>query len=300
MFKLAASPACAGTAMIGETVLRPALCTALAAALLVFAAAPPAGAAGFADVTTPSEPPAQVFGGYAKGCIAGAEALPPDGDGWQVMRPSRNRFWGHPTLIAFLENFAASAHAAGWPGLLVGDLAQPRGGPMGSGHRSHQTGLDVDIWFLPAPPQPLSPSQRESVSAVSMVAEGGMALSPAWSDGHAWLLQTAALYPEVDRIFVNPAIKQALCDSTSGDRSWLAKLRPWWGHDDHFHIGLHCPAGDGECVERPPIPAGDGCDASLDWWFSAEAREQLRTAPPAPRPTLDDLPAACRSVLFGG
>ncbi|MBL8666429.1 MAG: penicillin-insensitive murein endopeptidase [Rhodospirillales bacterium] len=279
-------------------------CIALAAAFLYFAGlaaiARPAQAVGFSDVTTPSEPPAQVFGGHAKGCVAGSEALPLEGDGWQVMRPSRNRFWGHPTLVAFIENFAGSARAAGWPGLLIGDLAQPRGGPMSSGHRSHQTGLDVDIWFLPAPPQALSRSDREGLSAVSMVAEGGTTLSPAWGDGYAWLLQTAAQYPEVDRIFVNPAIKQALCDTTTGDRTWLAKLRPWWGHDAHFHVGLHCPAGDGECVERPAIPPGDGCDASLAWWFSAEAREQLRTATPTPRPTLDDLPTACRGVLFGG
>ena len=119
-----------------------------AAVLSLLVSATTAGEANFGNATGASPPPAQVFGGHARGCLAGGEALPLDGDGWQVMRPSRNRFWGHPELIAFIESFAASVHAAGWPGLLIGDLAQPRGGPMTGGHRSHQTGLDVDIWFL--------------------------------------------------------------------------------------------------------------------------------------------------------
>ena len=235
-----------------------------------------AEASDFGEVAVASPPPARVIGGHARGCLAGGEALPLDGEGYQVMRPSRNRFWGHPQLIAFVETFAAHVQAEGWPGLLIGDLAQPRGGPMTSGHRSHQTGLDVDIWFLAAPRQPLSAGQREEISPVSMIA---------------------------DRIFVNPAIKRELCNSVAGNREWLSKLRPWWGHDAHFHVGLHCPSGDADCLERtPPVPDGDGCDASLDWWFSAEAREELRrdTGVPRPRLTLDELPPACREVLTGG
>ncbi|HYN37985.1 MAG TPA: penicillin-insensitive murein endopeptidase [Rhodospirillales bacterium] len=272
----------------------------VALSLAAMTATATAGEPDFGDAIVASSPPARVIGEHARGCLGGGEALPLDGDGWQVMRPSRNRFWGHPELIAFVSAFAAQVRAEGWTGLLIGDLAQPRGGPMSSGHRSHQTGLDVDIWFLEAPPLPMA--QREQISAVSMVAEGGDDLSAAWTDGHARLLYTAALYPQVDRIFVNPAIKRALCRSIDGDREWLRKLRPWWGHDAHFHVGLHCPAGDADCRERtPPVPAGDGCDASLDWWFSAEAREELRkgSGAPRPRPTIDDLPAACRIVLSG-
>src|SRR3954469_22183065 len=44
----------------------------------------------------PAAMPTRVIGFYAKGCIAGAEALPINGDSWQVMRLSRNRYWGHP------------------------------------------------------------------------------------------------------------------------------------------------------------------------------------------------------------
>ncbi|MBK8210735.1 MAG: penicillin-insensitive murein endopeptidase [Rhodospirillales bacterium] len=271
--------------------------------LLTLWTAPAAAETTFGDVAVATAGPPRVIGGHARGCLAGGEALPLDGAGYQLMRPSRNRFWGHPQLIAFVTQFAEKAHADGWPGLLIGDLAQPRGGPMSSGHRSHQTGLDVDIWFLAAPPQPLSESQREDSSALSMVSEGGLTVSPAWTEEHVRLLRTAASFPQVDRIFVNPVIKRELCHTVGQDRAWLAKLRPWWGHDAHFHVGLHCPSQDSECLERvPPVPDGDGCDASLDWWFSAEAREELRkgAGAPRPRPTLDELPSACREVLTGG
>ena len=63
------------------------------------------------------------------------------------MRLSRNRNWGHPKLVEFLERLSAKGAKVGWPGLLVGDMAQPRGGPMLTGHASHQVGLDADIWL---------------------------------------------------------------------------------------------------------------------------------------------------------
>lgn len=271
--------------------------------LLSLLAAAAVAEGSFGDVAVATPAPARVIGGHARGCLAGGEALPLDGAGYQVMRPSRNRFWGHPQLIDFITQFAEKAHADGWPGLLIGDLAQPRGGPMLSGHRSHQSGLDVDIWFLAAPPQRLSESEREETPAVSMLSEGGQTISSAWTEEHVRLLRTAASFPQVDRIFINPVIKRELCQTVGQDRAWLAKLRPWWGHDAHFHVGLHCPSQDNECLERlPPVPEGDGCDASLDWWFSTEAREELRkgAAAPRPRPTLDELPPACREVLTGG
>ena len=123
----------------------------------------------FGGQTRPAPLEARSIGAYARGCLAGATALPVDGPAWQVMRLSRNRNWGHPALVAFLERFAAKGRAVGWPGLLVGDMSQPRGGPMLTGHASHQLGLDADIWFSPMPDRTLSANERETISAVSMV-----------------------------------------------------------------------------------------------------------------------------------
>src|SRR6266853_1802331 len=194
----------------------------------------------FGLATSPAPGPARPIGDYTKGCIAGAVQLPADGPNWQVMRPSRNRAWGHPVLIAFLERVAQKLPGeAGWPGLLVGDISQPRGGPMLTGHGSHQIGLDADIWLTPMPNRRLSPAERDEMRATDVVAADGNDVDEAtWTLQHRHLLEVFAREPAVARIFVNPAIKRALCREAGPDREWLSKIRPWWGHNYHFHIRL--------------------------------------------------------------
>jgi penicillin-insensitive murein endopeptidase len=254
----------------------------------------------FGNVAKPTQGGnAAALGTYAQGCLHGAVRLPADGPGWAVMRPSRNRAWGHPQLIGFIRELAAAAPAAGWRGLLVGDLAQPRGGPMLTGHASHQIGLDVDIWLTPLPPGGVDATMRETIPATSVLREDSLEADQTRLTGSAMaLIRRAALLPEVDRIFVHPGIKRALCDQVDGDRGWLGKIRPWWGHDAHFHVRLRCPEGETACVRQSPPPSGDGCGEELAWWFTDEPwRPKVPPAPPPPPLTLADLPPACRSVL---
>src|SRR3546814_450245 len=91
----------------------------------------------------PLDDPA-ALGGYASDCLAGGARLPETAPGWQAMRLSRNRNWGHPEMIAFIERLSARAREFGWPGLYVGDIGHPRGGPMQGGHRSHPIVIDGD------------------------------------------------------------------------------------------------------------------------------------------------------------
>jgi penicillin-insensitive murein endopeptidase len=240
----------------------------------------------------------RAIGFYSRGCLAGARALPVNGATWQVMRLSRNRNWGHPDLIALIERLAKRAPAVGWPGLLVGDISQPRGGPMLTGHASHQIGLDADIWLTPMPDRTLSREERETISATSMVADDWNDVDPSkWTPAHTAIIRAAALERGVERIFVNAAIKKALCRDAGRDRAWLNKVRPYWGHNYHFHIRIACPQGQPGCRDQDAVPAGDGCDASLDWWFSEEARRPPKT-PPKPRPpmTMAQLPPECGRV----
>jgi penicillin-insensitive murein DD-endopeptidase len=251
----------------------------------------------------PAKMPTRVIGFYAKGCIGGAKALPINGDTWQVMRLSRNRNWAHPAMVALLERLSAKAHkAAGWPGLLIGDMSQPRGGPMITGHASHQIGLDADIWLTPMPDRQLSRNEREEMSAVMMVRPDRLDIDPnSWTPSHLSVIRAAAQEPSVERIFVNPAIKRALCREATGDRSWLAKVRPMYGHDYHFHVRIKCPAGSGDCESQPPPADSEGCSAGdLAYWFSdAVLHPKPPETPPQPKPpmTLAQLPAACRQVL---
>jgi penicillin-insensitive murein DD-endopeptidase len=265
----------------------------------VLAALPPDAAKRLFGLATSAAPgAARAIGTYTKGCLAGAMALPADGANWQVMRPSRGRAWGHPMLIAFLERLAVTAAgAADWPGLLVGDIGQPRGGPMLTGHASHQIGLDADIWLTPMPDRRLSAAERDEMPATDVVARNGEDIDPqAWRPQHRRLLEAAARAPEVERIFVNPAIKRALCREAGADRDWLRHIRPWWGHNYHFHVRLRCPPGATECQGQAEPPPGDGCGSDLAWWFTPEAMHPKPEPPPKPL-RVSDLPAACAALV---
>lgn len=251
----------------------------------------------WAQVTGPSPGVAESIGSYTAGCVKGAAKLPENGEGFQAMRLSRNRLYGHPVLIAFIEKLGRTTATEHLGSLLVGDLGQPRGGPTLSGHRSHQTGLDADIWFLLSPvaaQRILSHNEREDWGAPSVVDTVTDIIDPEqWTFKQELILKTAAQMPEVERIFVNASIKRELCKKFKSS-AWLGKIRPWFKHDDHFHVRLKCPAGSPDCQSQDSVPSGDGCDASLDWWFSAEAKAPAKPGKPAPPPLL---PERCAEVL---
>jgi penicillin-insensitive murein endopeptidase len=270
---------------------------ALAATLVI---AGSASASPWSDVTGPSPGAPRVIGRPVAGCIAGAVAMPLDGPGFEVIRISRNRYYSHPQTVDYLERLGKAGAAAGLPAFYIGDMSLPRGGPMPNGHASHQSGVDVDIWFnLDAKPH-LAPAQREDPPLPSMVsAINQNVIDPQlFGPRQVTLLRLAASDPLVDRIFVNKAIKRALCEggAGAGERPWLHKIRPWYGHDEHFHVRLQCPPGSPDCARPDPIAAGDGCDASLDWWFNQPSPPPPPGAPRPPRP-VPVLPAQCQAVL---
>ncbi|WP_316012915.1 penicillin-insensitive murein endopeptidase [Roseobacter sp. HKCCA0434] len=282
----------------------------LAATVAAFITAAPATAQTearqlFGAVEDGSGGVAEPFGSYARGCMAGAMQLAETGPSWQAMRLSRNRNWGHPEMIAFIERLGEAAQQeAGWAGIYVGDISQPRGGPMLTGHRSHQMGLDADIWMLPPERLNLTRQERENISSISVRTEDQRRINGNWTDGHLAVMRAAASDPAVARIFVAAAVKQEMCRVAGPeDTEWLRKIRPWWGHNYHFHVRLTCPAGAGACENQAPIPAGSGCDESLAWWTSDEALNPQPRDPNAPPPTprreytLADLPTQCTGVL---
>jgi penicillin-insensitive murein endopeptidase len=249
-----------------------------------------------------SEHAPAAYGSYAKGCVAGAAQLPETGPTWQAMRLSRNRNWGHPDTIDYIKDLSAkAARLPGWNGIYVGDISQPRGGPMLTGHASHQMGLDADIWLRPADTLTLSSTERENISSISMRRSKGAFVNDGWTRAHHDLIKAAASDPRVARIFIFPGAKVEMCKTETGDRSWLRKVRPWYGHHYHFHVRLACPKGAQGCVNQDPPPAGDGCADAQAW-----VNNILNPPPPdpnAPKPkprrelVLADLPAQCADVL---
>jgi penicillin-insensitive murein endopeptidase len=235
-----------------------------AAAVLTLLVALPARADHnpWAEAKVPSSGASHAIGGYSAGCLAGGVELPLKGRGWEVMRPDRKRHFAHRQLVDFVRQLAAAARRAGLGTVALGDLSQPRGGPAPNGHSSHQTGLDIDVWYAVGRrgkrprPAPMVDRARNQVAA-------------RWGARQVKLLALAAADPRVERIFVHPVVKRALCRAVKGDRGWLRRIRPWWGHDEHFHVRLRCPEGDAGCLPQAAIPEGDGC-AELDGWLAPE------------------------------
>ncbi len=271
----------------------------------------------FGAQTRSSHQKPRVYGYYAKGCLAGAEQLPETGPTWQAMRLSRNRNWGHPTLISFIQRLSVEATKHGWAGLYIGDMSQPRGGPMTSSHQSHQSGLDVDIWMLPPKRLNLSRARRESISSISVRTDDQRNINGNWTPAHMAILKAAAEDKDVERIFVAAAVKIAMCRDAGKDRRWLKKIRPLSGHNYHFHVRLKCPKGSPKCVKQTPIrkiSKGDGCDGTLRWWVTdyltppkpdktvkKKKRRTVKKPPPPVRRAREmivaDLPRQCVGVL---
>ncbi len=247
----------------------------------------------WAAINQPSRGQSQSIGTPAAGCLMGAEALEPDGPGWQVLRLERKRNYAHPAMIDYIHWLGHRIQDESLGAIIIGDLSQPRGGPMSFGHGSHQNGLDVDILFR-LTDLPLTESERERPDMISVV-RGQTVDRSLWSDKLERLVEIAASAPQVERIFVNPAIKAHLCKTVpQSQHSWLRKLRPWWGHDEHFHVRLACPPGSPDCVAQTPPPEGDGCGYEVESWL-----EKPTLNIPSDRPNTRNviLPAQCQTVI---
>ncbi|MBN2887059.1 MAG: penicillin-insensitive murein endopeptidase [Chromatiaceae bacterium] len=248
----------------------------------------------WAEIRTPSAGPTRVIGAPANGCLDGAAMLPEQGAGYVSVRRHRGRYYGHPDLIRLIEALGEAQQRRDGRLVMIGDLSQPRGGRMASSHRSHQNGLDVDVWLT------LANSTEQAMALTAgradppdLVRPDGQEVTADWGADPFFLIDFLARRPEVDRLFVSPAIKRALCASAGSDRTWLGKVRPWWGHRAHAHVRLACPDDSPLCEQQAPLPPGDGCGAELAWWFSAEARAPAaRASSTRPEP-----PPACRVLL---
>lgn len=185
--------------------------------------------------------------------------MPINGLGYQIIRPQRGRYYGHIEAIRFIERLGGTTSEKLNTNLLVGDISLPRGGRFSSGHSSHQTGLDIDIW-LRLTNKRLSENELAVPKPMSVVDLTNYKLrQPNWTDDHFQVIRYAAKDEKVVRIFVHPVIKQTLCEqenSDANDRAWLGKIRPWWGHHSHFHVRLKCPEGSSNCIAQASPPKG--------------------------------------------
>ncbi|WP_027711517.1 penicillin-insensitive murein endopeptidase [Dickeya chrysanthemi] len=245
------------------------------------------------EITHPVAGQPQAIGGFANGCIVGAQPLALQSPDYQVMRVDQRRYFGHPDLLAFIHRLSGNVHRTTGGTVLIGDMGMPAGGRFSSGHASHQSGLDVDIW-LQLPRQRWSQQQLLQPQPLDLVMADGKNINPrVWSPDVLKLVKTAAQDNDVTRIFVNPAIKKQLCLEAGSDRNWLHKVRPWFAHRAHMHVRLRCPSESLECQEQDTPPAGDGCGAELNSWFQPKKPGAESPAKATPPP----LPPSCQALL---
>lgn len=235
---------------------------------------------------------AQSIGEYSNGCVIGAKALSLNDPFYQVTKPGQLRYFGHPDLIAFIQRLSVNVEKKTGGITLIGDMGMPAGGRFSSGHASHQTGLDVDIW-LQLPQKRWTHKQLNSPKAVTLVQGNKRIIPSLWSKNLVELVKQAALDQRVARIFVHPAIKQQLCLDAGKDRDWLNRVRPWFGHRAHMHVRLTCPVGSKNCINQDPQPSGDGCGSELAGWLAESNLPNANPNQPAPPP----LPKGCQQLL---
>lgn len=217
----------------------------------------------------PTEGKPQAIGEYALGCLQGARTFQGDEKGLVLSQMKRGRYWGHPDLLNLLTR-AGIEFSKRNKSLIIGDLSQSRGGPTLTGHNSHQNGLDVDIWFKMF-------SIDEKPTLATLETEDMKPVDELNAD-QIKLVQYFAQDPLVERIFINPSFKKKLCQMSGSQKlspEEHRKVRAWWGHDDHIHVRIKCPADSPLCISQVPVPVGDGCGEELNWWFTEEARTAI-------------------------
>lgn len=232
---------------------------------------------------------AQIYGSYTAGCLTNAETLDLTGQGYQVVNPYRNRYHGHPSLVRFLKNLGLWAESQKLGKIVVGDLAQPAGGPLTGAHRSHQIGLDADIRLHLLEPKKTikNPNDFNSTDVVTCSADKKNIKytfrADKWPIGSTQLLKKMATDDAVERVFVSAGIKRYLCESFPEHPEWLKKIRPEWGHTGHLHVRLKCPKGLIHCEGQSPV-SNDATDSSkvgcggndFKSWFTASSDKAIR------------------------
>ncbi len=241
------------------------------------------------------------IGTYTAGCIRNSAAIPLNGEGFQVIRLWRERYYANPEMINYIIWLGKMVKEQLNAIVLIGDVAQRTGGPMYDEHGSHQIGLDADILYWQHPiaiKRELTTIERAHIFPQSVLNEDETGIDEfKWNVKIGEIIKIAASDKMVDRIFVNPFIKKRLC-KTYPDETWLAKVRPWYGHDGHFHVRLKCPPESLLCQPQEPINMfDDGCGSELDGWFRADGR--IKSQPSTGKTPHPKLPDECIPILNG-
>ena len=166
-----------------------------------------------------------------------------EGRGW---RQRGKRPFGTDELVAAIV-WAIAHVRAQYPAtvpVFIGDLSQEGGGRV-SPHRSHQSGRDVDIGYFVRGNRPAK--RFVDVTPETMDVEKTWALLEGFlSTGMIqyvfidYALQ-GVLYEEARSLGWDDGVLNQIFQFPRGSTERVGIIRHARGHDDHFHLRIHCP-----------------------------------------------------------
>lgn len=130
----------------------------------------------------------------------------------------------------------------------VGSMSRPRGGPI-TGHRSHQSGRDVDLALLRRPDVPAWRDIRGS--RVQWDAMWQLVLALAEVDAMVIFLDyraQARLHRAAVAAGASEAERDALLQYPRGSKASRGLVRHASGHEHHMHVRFGCGSFETECV----------------------------------------------------
>lgn len=183
--------------------------------------------------------------------------------GFFIMRPHRKTHFGTNELVTVLGIMGQYTKQEVPSYVLpIGDLSKEDGGKIGN-HKSHQTGLDVDVAYY------FENKNLQKAFASAVVID---------KPHLDWMLEKQwGLYKKlgktqlVDRIFIHKTLKKALCqlaikngeisesDKKGETYEVLRRLIADVDHNTHFHLRLKCSKAQIRCRSLPEPAQGTGC-----------------------------------------
>ncbi|ACY19172.1 penicillin-insensitive murein endopeptidase [Haliangium ochraceum] len=221
--------------------------------------------------------PSTSCGAANRGSLAESQALARAGIGYKIPEPwwLRGHNYGTAELVGLITRAATTVHLEHAGGVLgVADLSAADGGAL-PGHRSHQSGRDVDLIYYALSPDGLPLEPDGHMAYYGRAGHGRHARAPQFERdiperyfdlARNWGLVRAMLedpHAEVEHIFVSSRVRRWLLDYAQRAEepeeliAQAAKVlrRPKGvdGHNDHMHVRILCSAEDialGRCRDR--------------------------------------------------
>lgn len=206
----------------------------------------------------PPPPPPKI--GQSRGRVDQGTLSEPDrlleSRAYHLRRPSRIFATKH--LIEHTRRAVEAVHALGIAthALAIGDLSGPEGGPL-EGHRTHQSGRDIDLGFYFVTQPEGYPERFVEASADNLDTDATWALLEQ-------LVLTADQPDGVELVYLDYDVQRLLYPAAQRD-GWTAEqlrgvfeypdgrkadgriVRHLWNHHDHLHVRFRCPPGDAGC-----------------------------------------------------